>query len=152
MLNEDGEPLYELEEIIVSFFEASSRAVLGIPVVDKEYKREEGWQFLFTMKQNEYFVFPKYDEQGNLAFNPMDYDEAWYKNPENYATISPNLFRVQKMATKDYYFRHHLETVVDEKTPLRNITWKRIRNADTLLGVVKVRINHIGRIVSIGEY
>ena len=152
MLNEDGEPLYELEEIIVSFIEASSRAVLGIPVVDKEYKCEEGWQFLFTMKQNEYFVFPRYDEQGNLAFNPMDYDEAWYKNPENYATISPNLYRVQKMATKDYYFRHHLETVVDEKTPLRDITWKRIRNADALLGVVKVRIDHIGRIVSIGEY
>lgn len=152
MIDENGEPIYELEEDIVSFYEATTRARMGMPIVDKEYKHEEGWQFLFTMKQNEYFVFPRYDDEGNLVFNPLDYDEAWYKNPANYATISPNLYRVQKMATKDYYFRHHLETIVDERTPLRDITWKRIRNAESLCRVVKVRINHIGKIVSIGEY
>lgn len=152
MTDEDGELLYELDENIVSFYEATTRARMGVPVINKEYKSEEGWQFLFTMKQNEYFVFPKYDEQNNLIFNPLDYDEAWYKNPENYAVISPNLYRVQKMATKDYYFRHHLETVVDDKTPLRDITWKRIRNVEALRGIVKVRINHIGQIVSVGEY
>ncbi|MBR4147342.1 MAG: type II CRISPR RNA-guided endonuclease Cas9 [Bacteroidales bacterium] len=152
IVDDNGEPQYELDENIVSFYEATSRAIQGIPIIDREFKREEGWQFLFTMKQNEYFVFPKYDDKGNMEFNPLDYDEAWYKNPANYAVISPNLFRVQKMATKDYYFRHHLETVVDEKTPLRDITWKRIRNADSLSNIVKVRINHIGKIVSIGEY
>ncbi len=56
------------------------------------------------------------------------------------------------MATKDYYFRHHLETIVDENAFLRDITWKRVRNAEGLRGIVKVRINHIGQIVSIGEY
>jgi CRISPR-associated endonuclease Csn1 len=152
LMDKDGELLYELDETIVSFYEATARARMGVPVVDKEYKREEGWQFLFTMKQNEYFVFPRYDNQGDMVFNPMDYDETWYKNPENYAVISPNLYRVQKMATKDYYFRHHLETVVDEDAVLREITWKRVRNADGLRGIVKVRINHIGQIVSVGEY
>ena len=152
MIDEDGELLYELDENIVSFYEATSRAMLGIPIIDKEYKSEEGWQFLFTMKQNEYFVFPRYDERGNMIFNPLDYDEAWYKNPDNYAMISPNLFRVQKISTKNYMFRHHLETVVGEPKPLRDITWKLIQTPSNLSGILKVRVNHIGKIVSIGEY
>lgn len=159
--DEDGELLYELDENIVSFFEATSRAMLGLPIIDKGYKTEEGWQFLFTMKQNEYFVFPRYDEQGNMIFNPLDYDEAWYKNPENYAAISPNLFRVQKFSkvkannsfVRDYTFRHHLETTVTNNAPeLRSITWQRIQSCDKLENIIKVRVNHIGKIVSIGEY
>ena len=87
-----------------------------------------------------------------MTFNPLEHDEAWYKNPENYAVISPNLFRVQKLSSKYYVFRHHLETVVDEKRELQEITWKRITAIDKLKMLVKVRVNHIGQIVSIGEY
>lgn len=152
ILDENGEIQYELDENIVSFYEATSRAILGSPLVDKDYRKDEGWQFLFTMKQNEYFVFPRYDEKGNLVFNPLDHDEAWYKNPENYVVISPNLFRVQKLSSKYYVFRHHLETVVEENNTLRGVTWERIQNCDKLVGLLKVRINHIGKIVSIGEY
>lgn len=104
------------------------------------------------MKQNEYFVFPRYDEEGNMVFNPKDYDEEWYLNPDNYAVISPNLFRVQKLATKYYVFRHHLETTVEDNNILRNITWKRIQHPNYLSNIIKVRINHIGNIVSVGEY
>ena len=151
MTDEDGELLYELDENIVSFYEATTRARMGVPIIEKEYRSEEGWQFLFTMKQNEYFVFPKYDNQGNIIFNPLDYDEAWYKNPENYAVISPNLFRVQKMTNKDYFFRHHLETTVLDQTTLKGITWKRC-GLNGIDNIVKVRVNHIGQIVSVGEY
>ena len=151
-LDENGNIMYELDEKIVSFYEATSRAMQHLPIIDKEYRREEGWQFLFTMKQNEYFVFPRYDAAGNMTFNPLDHDEAWYKNPENYAAISPNLFRVQKLSSKYYVFRHHLETVVEEKKELQEITWKRITAIDKLKVLVKVRVNHIGQIVSIGEY
>ena len=151
IVDEDGNLQYELDENIVSFYEATSRAMLGLPIIDKEYKREEGWQFLFTMKQNEYFVFPRYDEQGNMVFNPKDYDEQWYKNPDNYALISPNLFRVQKIATKDYVFRHHLETTVQDVSALKGITWIRC-GLSGVDGILKVRVNHIGKIVSIGEY
>ena len=113
----------------------------------------EGWQFMFTMKQNEYFVFPRYDEQGNMVFNPLDYDEAWYKNPQNYSVISPNLFRVQKFTFKNYVFRHHLETTIDNSGyNLRGITWTDFRSSKGLDLIVKVRVNHIGQIVSIGEY
>lgn len=152
LLDDDGQPQYELDENIVSFYEATSRAMMGLPIIDKDFNKEQGWQFLFTMKQNEYFVFPRYDEEGNMTFNPLDYSEEWYKNPANYATISPNLFRVQKLSSKYYVYRQHLETVVEENNSLRDITWKRITNMNHLKNILKVRVNHIGKIVSVGEY
>ena len=144
-LDDKGEQVYELEEVVVSFFEAVKRVNLGQPIIDKEYKQDEGWQFLFTMKQNEYFVFPN----EKTGFNPNDIDLL---NPENYNIISPNLFRVQKISTKNYMFRHHLETNVNETKELRDITWKNIRSTQNLVNIIKVRVNHIGQIVAVGEY
>jgi CRISPR-associated endonuclease Csn1 len=157
VLDENGNIIYELDEKIVSFYEATSRAMLGYPIIDKEYRKDEGWQFLFTMKQNEFFVFPRYDADGNMTFNPLEYDEAWFKNPENYAEISPNLFRVQKIATKNYFFRHHLETTVAEQKELKGITYKPQLGLNGIgkdgnAIILKVRVNHIGQIVSVGEY
>ena len=149
--DDNGNIKYELEENIVSFYEATSRAMLGLPIIDKEFKKDEGWQFLFTMKQNEYFVFPHYDENGNMVFNPTEFSEEWFKNPDNYAIISSNLYRVQKLTSKDYFFRHHLETQVQDITKLKGVTWKRC-GLQGINGIVKVRINHIGQIVSVGEY
>ena len=133
----------KLQEHIVSYYEAIARKAQGLPVIDHNYNAELGWRFRFTMKQNEYFVFPAED------FNPTEVDLT---NPNNYALISPHLFRVQKLATKDYTFRHHLETMVEDKKELRGITWKRITNIETLRNIVKVRVNHIGQIVAVGEY
>ena len=149
--DENGNIQYELDEQIVSFYEATSRAMQNLPIIYKTYRQDEGWQFLFTMKQNEYFVFPRYDADGNIIFNPKDYDESWFLNPENYATISPNLYRVQKMTTKDYFFRHHLETTVQDISVLKGTTWKRF-GLNGIENIVKVRVNHIGKIVSVGEY
>ena len=133
------------QEHVVSFFEANERASQGLPIVDKNYNQELEWHFLFTMKRNEYFVIPD-EEQG---FNPADYD---LQNPKNAAMVSQHLYRVQKVTTKDYYFRHHLETTVNEEGRLHNKTWIRIRNGNGLKGIVKVRINHLGRVVAVGEY
>ena len=130
---------------MVSFYEAVVRKNLQLSVIDKDYKKDEGWEFLFTMKQNEYFVFPDPDN----GFYPGDIDLT---DPANYALISPHLFRVQKLASGDYNFRHHLDTTVDESKELRDITWKRIRTPSGLEGIVKVRVDHIGRIVALGEY
>ncbi|HOH71835.1 MAG TPA: type II CRISPR RNA-guided endonuclease Cas9, partial [Paludibacteraceae bacterium] len=134
----------DLQENVVSFFEAVTRVNLGLPIIDKDYKRDEGWNFLFTMKQNEYFVFPNKE----TGFDPNEIDLL---NPENYALISPNLFRVQKTTIKDYFFRHHLETTVDDKKELKDITWKRC-GLSAINGIIKVRVNHTGQIVSVGEY
>lgn len=134
-----------LQEHIVSFFEATQAAIQHLPIVNKYYNKDLGWQFLFTMKQNEYFVFPN----PATGFDPAEVDLL---DPKNYARISPNLFRVQKLSSKNYVFRHHLETTVDEEKSLRDTTWKRIQTVNYLKGIVKVRVNHIGQIVHVGEY
>lgn len=153
IVGNNGKPQYELDEIIVSFYEATSRADLGESIVDKDYRKDEGWQFLFTIKQNELFVFPEYNEKGEMIFNPKEYDESWYKNPDNYSLISPHLFRVQKFSYKNYVFRHHLESTIDlSGYNLRGITWTDFRSSKGLDCIVKVRVNHIGQIVAVGEY
>ena len=134
-----------LQEHIVSFFEATMRASQHLPVIERDYNKELGWQFLFTMKQNEYFVFPN----EKTGFNPNEIDLL---DPKNYAEISRNLFRVQTLSNKDYIFRHHLETTVDRIKELSEIKWKRITALNKLNGIVKVRVNHIGQIVAVGEY
>lgn len=133
------------QEQVVSFFEATARATDGVPIVDRDFKKDEGWSFLFSMKRNEYFVFPN----PQTGFDPNEVD---LMNPDNYSQISPNLFRVQKLATNNYTFRHHLETNVEENVLLRDSTWKRIQTTNYLKGIVKVRVNHLGEIVAVGEY
>lgn len=143
--DEQGNPIMELEEDVVSFYKAVARVNQGFPAIDKAYKLSEGWKFLYTMKQNEYFVFPN----EGAGFDPKEIDLT---DPENYPLISPNLFRVQTLSSKDYIFRHHLETNVEKDNALKNITWKRIRSFAIMDKIVKVRINHIGQIVAVGEY
>ena len=73
-------------------------------------------------------------------------------DPANYQIISPNLFRVQKFSNKDYTFRHHLETNVETNKNMQDIAWKRITSFAIMDKIIKVRINHIGQIVKVGEY
>jgi CRISPR-associated endonuclease Csn1 len=142
-----------LQENVVSFFEAVTRRNLGQPIIDKDYKKSESWEFLFSMKQNEYFVFPN----EKTGFNPKEIDLL---NPENYALISPNLFRVQTMSKvtygnsviRDYKFRHHLETMVKDIKELTGIAYRQYKTLSFANVIVKVRINHIGQILSVGEY
>ena len=141
----------KLHEKVVSFYEAVARKNEGLNVIDKGYRKEDNWEFLFTMKQNEYFVFPN-EETG---FKPNDielYDSA------NAAAINLNLFRVQKISTKNYLFTHHLETqattgeILKNKKQLSTVTYNFIQSPSNLDGIVKVRVNHIGKIVKVGEY
>lgn len=135
----------ELHEKVVPFFEALQRITNGKPAIDKEYKSIDGWKFLFSIKVNEMFVFPNPD----TGFNPSEIDLC---NPNNNGLISPNLYRVQKLSSGNYHFRHHQETTIEDNTRLKDITWKRITSLSNLEGAVKVRINHIGQIVTVGEY
>lgn len=160
VFDESNNQKYELQENVISFFEATTRVNQGLPVIDKEYKKSEGWEFLFSMKQNEYFVFPKTEKHEKVnedtgettvvdvvVFNPNEIDLL---NPDNYHIISPNLYRVQKFTIKDYFFRHHLETTVENDNKLKGTTWLRY-GLNGIGNIIKVRINHIGQIVSVGE-
>jgi CRISPR-associated endonuclease Csn1 len=140
-----------LQENVISFFEATTRVNQSLTVIDKDYKKSEGWEFLFSIKQNEYFVFPN----EKTGFNPIEIDLL---DAEHYHLISPNLFRVQKISSKNYVFNHHLETkavdgeLLKSKKSLSGITYNFIQTPSKLEGIVKVRINHIGQIISVGEY
>jgi len=132
----------KLQEKVVSFYDAVARVNLGLPVIDKDFNIDKGWKFQFTMKQNEMFVFPTVD------FDPTGMDLLDEKNTD---VISKHLFRVQKISTKDYFFRHHLETTVDNIKELKETAYKRL-GILSLKNIIKVRINHLGQIVHIGEY
>lgn len=142
-----------LQDNVIPFFTATERISQGLPIIDKSFRNDDGWQFLFSMKQNEYFVFPN----EKTGFNPMDIDLL---NQDNYQMINPNLFRVQTMSKvvygtniiRDYKFRNHLETAVKDIKELKDITFKQYKTLIFCKGIVKVRINHIGQIVSVGEY
>ena len=70
------------------------------------------------------------------------------------------MFRVQKISkvlagnsyVRDFVFRHHLETQVKEEKLLKSITYFQLKSLLGLKDIVKVRINHIGKIVHVGEY
>ncbi|WP_449387851.1 type II CRISPR RNA-guided endonuclease Cas9 [Chryseobacterium lineare] len=141
----------ELDDKIVSLYEAVERVNQGLDIVDKSYKQSDGYQFLFTLKQNELFLFPSED------FNPKEIDLLDDKNLNN---ISKNLFRVQKISkvgygnsfVRDFVFRHHLETSVEDRKELRNISYIQLKSLEGLRNIVKVRLNHLGKIVQVGEY
>ena len=105
------------------------------------------------MKQNEMFVFPNKE----TGFDPQEIDLL---DPKNKKLISPNLFRVQTISVvkygnnvvRDFKFRHHLETTVEDKKELQQITYQQIKSLSPLNNIVKVRINHLGDILHIGEY
>ena len=141
----------ELDDNVVSLYEAVERVNQGIDIVDKSYKSNDGYHFLFSLKQNEMFLFPSED------FNPKEVDLF---DDKNLSLISKNMFRVQKISkvgygnsfVRDFVFRHHLETSVEEKKELRNITYVQLKSLEGLRNVVKVRLNHIGKIVQVNEY
>jgi len=134
----------KLQERIVSLFEAVQLINADLPVIDKTFNQNLGWTFLFSMKQNEYFVFAN----EKTGFDPNQIDLL---DPVNKAIISENLYRVQKLTYKNYYFRHHLETTVEDKKELANHAYKSIRNNKPLEVIVKIRLNHLGDVVHVGE-
>ena len=93
-----------------------------------------------------------------LGMNDELYQEAMRN--ENYALLSKYLYRVQSISQRDYFFRHHLETTVDDKyngeknTMLSTAMGKLIRikslGALESKNVHKVYISITGKISEIG--
>lgn len=140
-----------LQEKVVSFYEAVERVNQGLSIIDKDYNQHLGWKFLFTMKQNEIFLFPSED------FNPREIDLF---DEKNLSLISKNMFRVQTISIvqygnsviRDFKFRHHLETAVGDNKALQGVTYYQIKSLYPLKDILKVRLNHIGKIIQVGEY
>lgn len=158
-----------LRENTVTFWDALNRKRFGIPVVIKNTKSvwdylfekkdleneipsevienlpADGWEYVTSMQQNEMFVFEIDRETLQNAINQNEYD-----------LISKHLYRVQKITSGDYYFRHHLETKVDDKYGEKkdeNLSRelgkvKRITSLVKMTGI-KIRVNSLGKIMQI---
>ena len=112
----------EWKEHVVTFWHAVERKKHNLPVVignpslvwdninDKMTEDfvaqlpDRGWSLVLSMQQNDMFVLGMSDDEYNDAMRCGDY-----------AKLSKHLYRVQKLTKGDYFFRHHLETSVDDK-------------------------------------
>jgi CRISPR-associated endonuclease Csn1 len=122
-------------EEMVSFFEATQRMNNG----EKPIRpfSAKGDPLVLTLQRNDYFLFPGED------FNPKTID---LHDPMKREAISKHLFRVQKMASGDYTFRHHLETSVDTNKELFGLAYKRLTSMSSLQAIKKLRVNRLGEI------
>lgn len=130
----------KLQERIVTFYEAVERKNQGLSVIDSEYNKELGWKFMFSLQRGEYIVFP--DEEHGFSTEDVNVESK-----DNMSIISPHLFTVQKLSSKNYQFRHHLDPTTDVNPVLRNVNWISARNIPALDKIIKVRLNILGEIV-----
>src|SRR5690606_34503388 len=123
-------------------------------IVDKELPQsflqmlpEDGLTLDFSMQQNEMFI---------LGLSEDKFNDTIKNNDKS--TLSKHLYLVWSISENNYWFRHHLETKnSDLKKTEGAKESKRLYNIRSLgalfsLNPVKVRINHLGDIVSVGEY
>ena len=149
----------KLEEHVCAFWHAVERKKYGIPVIiqnaaevwDKIQLQPENtypesfleklpnvqWRLQLSMQQNEMFVLGMTKEDIQLAI------------VEDYKTISDKLYRVQKLAEKNYMFRHHLETqLIDDTNAQISKRFINIRSLGAFdsLNPVKLKIDRLGNI------
>ncbi len=152
-------PKGKLIESIVTFWDAVDRARYGIPLVithprevmEQVLQRGDvpesvlsllppsDWVFVDSLQQDEMVVIGLSDEEFQRALEAQDYRK-----------LSEHLYRVQKMSSKDYYFRYHLETsVADDKNALGRIPkFHRVRSLSDYekRNIRKVHVDLLGRI------
>lgn len=117
-------------EEIVSFWEAYERKKIGVPVIRQE--NEDGAKLKLSLQVNEMVV---------IGLDPNEID---FENPSNYAILSKHLYRVQSLSSRDYYFRHHLETKIEN-----NATTKAMKKYVRLKSIsgqlpIKISIANLG--------
>jgi CRISPR-associated endonuclease Csn1 len=147
-------------EHVCTFWHAVERKKYGVPVIikdasevwDKIQLQPEGTyseSFLeklpdvqlkleLSMQQNEMFVLGMTNEDIQLAIETKDYK-----------TISDKLYRVQKLGSSDYTFRHHLETQLSDEDSARiSKRFYRIKSTGSLFGLnpYKLKVDRLGNI------
>lgn len=114
------------QEHIATFWHAVERKKYGVPTIItnpgkvwenisadmpesflEQLPKSARWEFVFSMQQNEMFI---------LGMEEELYQDA-IRN-DDYALLSKYLYRVQKLSKGKFFFRHHLETVVDDESAI----------------------------------
>ncbi len=148
-----------LSEHVVSFWNAVERKKYGIPVIIEDTavlwnqmaKKNLPEHFLnslppaglkleTSLQQNEMFILGMPEEDYQRAIREKDYKQ-----------LNKYLYRVQKIATQDYYFRFHVETVLDDSAEaLSSKKYYRTRiGAFMKLNPHKVLVNLLGEIAEL---
>ncbi|MGS2763714.1 type II CRISPR RNA-guided endonuclease Cas9 [Sinomicrobium sp. M5D2P9] len=140
---------------VVSFWEVVAIGLQNIaeqgnpyPIINRNNDDTLGI-FQFSMQINDLFVFDlKHSEI------PQKENEINFFEDKNRKLISDKLFRVQKMSKKgngtfDIHFRHHLEAGINRN--IKEITWINFQSNSYLKRITKIRLNHLGQIVKVGE-
>lgn len=156
------------EEQVVTFWNAVDRRRAGLPAIitqpqamwDSVMQRtdlsntflktlpKDKWQFVFSLQQNDMFI---------LGMNEEDYRYAI--DHHDYALLNKHLYRVQKISSMYYCFRHHIETSVDDKygekkSEALSIEMRKLKRIQSLkalfnLNPHKVHISVLGEISEI---
>lgn len=148
------------QEHVCSFWHAVERKKYNIPVIIKNPKEvwdrilenqteypqsfldklpEDSWQFSESLQQNEMFI---------LSLNKEETER--YLSDNNYSKLSEHLYRVQKITSSDYWFRHHLETSLnDSESSKESYRYFRLKSIGALekLNPFKITINELGVIM-----
>lgn len=154
----------KLVQHICTFWTAVERKKNGIPTVIKNTSilwsqlmhkdlpesfvdklPPDGLQLDYSLQQNEMFL---------LGLPQELFEEALKDN--NISLLSKHLYLVWSIAEGDYWFRHHLET---KNSELKTIAGAKVSKryyrlslkALSDLNPIKVRLNHLGDITTIGE-
>jgi CRISPR-associated endonuclease Csn1 len=115
-------------ETVVSQMEAVHRKKQGLSPIDRN--PTDGRRFLFSMQINEMFL---------IGLDPELVD---VNDPANAAEVSRCLYRVQKLSSVYYVFRHHLATqVTDDRQMVRIVSFPRTED------LYKVRIDITGKLL-----
>jgi CRISPR-associated endonuclease Csn1 len=153
-------------EHVCTFWHAVERKKYNFPIVikntneiwDKILSQPEGFypdsffeklpsanlELEISMQQNEMLILNMNQEDVKITLQNQDYSQ-----------ISDNLYRVQKLSTTNYMFRHHLETqIIDTIEAKESKKFVNIRSLNALfaLNPLKIKINNIGEIVSVDKY
>ena len=154
-IDEDGKK----QEHVCSFWHAVERKKYSIPVIIKNSKEiwdkvltnkneypqsfldklpNDKWLFNESLQQNEMFI---------LGLSKEDCTNAIQLN--NKQLLNKYLFRVQKITSNDYCFRHHLETEINDSTEAKESKrYYRIKSIGAFekLYPIKIKINNLGEV------
>lgn len=118
----------EMKEEIVSFWDTVERKAKGENVYELPIG---GVQKIAILEENDTFVIGLTDEQLSDHMSDADY-------------MSQYIYRVQKLSSLYYVFRHHLASTLDnDKQECRIQSLKRWQE----LNPIKIRINNLGQII-----
>lgn len=121
--NEKG----DLVEEIVTLWETVERRKNNLPVIDKSKPRHK---FVTSMQINDMFLLGLHEDE-------LDWDNL------DYILLNKHLYRVQKLSSSYYTFRHHLASTINNKEQGLNIqsfiAWEKYNP-------IKVNIDELGQI------